>query len=499
MTTTTTPLTPVLPRWFSATTCDPERGFTMMAIPRAATAPPLDGALGDSGWENAAVINVMADQRGEWNTLYARAVRWRLLWDDDHLYLRAESPRLPRENLLCNFRDQSVGGGTVMDDSVEVHLTPGGRNVAGKSLPWSGQAILNPLGVGYYSKFTWEVAARSTAWVPEWQIGTAIHAAAWVLELGIPCETLDLAQANRAGDMWSLLLARNWKSTGWNQATLPAKLYNFQLPQEQPLFYLTDGAYAQLEGLDGLFADKLSTVLHLGTCGEMAETLTVQLTVDSHGDDTPAYHRDIQAMVEVQPGRLAAWEVCEDAQLPPGNYRYHLTVTSPHCTLPVLEMQCFFRPGGADWLAGAAARLQAHPYAFQAQLAPTKGALLVMADFFYSPDPEAVTALDIQVQAPDGSTVYSGQSDNIHARMIRTTCQLPSLSPGTYSWKMQLLTAEGKRWRWARARSRKRTKRGNSPGGTLPAGKLSGCSGRIRRFRWITAAPRAAIGAGSTT
>jgi hypothetical protein len=129
-----------------------------------------------------------------------------------------------------------------------VHLSPVGRNSVGKRLPWAAQAILNPLGVGFCSKFTWEVAAKTTTWVPDWPKGSRIHDDSWVIEFAVPRESLDLQSPNKAGQPWSVLLARNWKRTGWNQSALPHPLRDLGLFPEVRSEYIEGGVLPGTQG-----------------------------------------------------------------------------------------------------------------------------------------------------------------------------------------------------------------------------------------------------------
>jgi len=128
---------------------DPKHGYTMFSIPFTRKPPTPDGVIEDGEWDQAFVINAQANQqvRPRWGILYRRWVVWRLMWDADHMYLCVESQRLPGEDLVVNFRDETLGGNTVMDDSYEIHFSPVGRNVVGRKLLWSAQSIQWPAAV----------------------------------------------------------------------------------------------------------------------------------------------------------------------------------------------------------------------------------------------------------------------------------------------------------------------------------------------------------------
>lgn len=428
---------------------DPQFGYTLFSIPRASRPPKIDGTIEPGEWDRAFMINAMADQRQRWTSLFARWVKWYVMWDADTLYVCCQSQRLPNETLICNYRDETLGGNTVMDDSIEVHFTPGGRNLVGKNLPWSAQAILNTLGVGFYSKFTWQVAARTTAWRPDWRIGSRIHKDDWVIEIAIPRASMDLAQPNKPGDSWSMLLARNWKRLGWNQSALPCHLTSFQVPQEHPFAYLTDGAFVRLEDVAGLLNGRLRTRLKLGTSGQKPDTVAIRMEVveapqkSDSGAKLFAWRKD--ATVAVTPGKLTDWSIDENPPLKPVRYRYHLLVTAKSSKNPLINLNVFFTPGSDAWLAPAAQKLIPQPYNFRAQLAPTRNVLSVFADFLNSPDSDAVDRLNIQV-VPAGKTqpILNARVRNIHYASITGDFNLPPLDPGKYVWSMQLLDKKGK-------------------------------------------------------
>jgi hypothetical protein len=426
---------------------DPGRGFSAFSIPRAPKPPTLDGKLAPGEWDRAVLLNVMGDQqaRPAWAFLYARWVKWRMMWDDDNLYLCSESQRLPNEDLSVNNRDQSLGGNTVMDDSIEVHFSPVGRNAVGKNLPWAAQAIINPLGVGYYTRFTWAVAARTSAWVPDWPMGSEIHKDAWVIEIAIPRASMDLTQPNRAGDAWSILLARNWKVTGWNQSAIPAPLTSFQVPQEHPFAWLTDGAYARLEDVSGFFKGDIHADLVLGTCGDKPVKVAVKMLVEEVGKtEGEPLKWEKEETVDVAPGKAAALTVREAGRLKDGTYRCFMDVTSADSKHPLLRVNFLARPGSDAALAEKARGLKSRPYTFMAQLAPTVSKLVVFADYLNSPRRDDVRSLRVRLAAADAQKpLFEGASSNAHYYSIRETFQLPALAPGKYAWAMALLDAGG--------------------------------------------------------
>ncbi len=441
---------------------DPQAGFTTFSIPPAAKAPTLDGNIDTGEWDNAFEINVMGNQqlRPAWVFLYNRWVKWRMTWDADNLYLCSQSQRLPRENLVVNLRDRTTGGQTVLDDSIEIHFSPIGRNVVGTKLPWAAQSILNPAGVGFFSKFTWSVAARTTTWVPDWKIGSKIHDDSWVIEVAIPRSTLDLEQPNKAGDDWSILMARNWKRTGWNQSTLPGKLTSFAVPREQPVAYLSDGPYAQLQDVSKLFAGDVHTQLKVGNAGKAATKATVKLEIEqlpafkpAKTTTAPAVEEDLykfqkQDELTIEPGQSTPWTVNEPGKLQKGKtYRYHIVVTAAGSKNPLLETNFFVVPGSDEWIAEASRKIAAasKDYDFRASIAPTKNLLQVYADYLYSPTPADVTGLNVQLFAEgEAKPLLEKKSLNLHDNSITDAFALPTLKPGKYPWKAQLIDKAGK-------------------------------------------------------
>jgi hypothetical protein len=432
---------------------DPAGGYTMFSVPRMAKPPVPDGVIAPGEWDQAFAINAMADQhtRPPWGFLYARWARWRLAWDADNVYLCCESQRLPNENLVVEFRDPTLGGNTVFDDSVEVHFTPVGRNGVGGKLPWSAQSILNPVGVGFYSKFVWSVAARTSAWRPDWKIGNKIEKDRWVMELTVPCASLDLGQPNQAGEPWSFLLARNWKRTGWHQSALPGRYTSFGVPREQSFGYLTDKAFVQLDDLAGLFKGDIRIALNAGTAGAASEPVSVKAAVYElasplkPGDTGTAVWVKADA-VTAEPGKLTPWAVKEAGKLAAGKtYRLELeakAASSPH---PLLHLNVLVAPGSDARLAEAAAKLKAEAYGFSARLAPTRSLLDTFADFMNAPDPDAPKAAAIELRKKGAQeAVFAGASSNVHYFSIRDRFQLPALAPGAYEWSMALKDGAGK-------------------------------------------------------
>lgn len=424
---------------------DPESGYTALSVPRADEPPEIDGVIESEEWADATMINVMGDQkqRPNWSHLYPRWVKWYLKWDRDNLYLASSSQRLSGENPKINYRDVSLGGNTVGDDSIEIHFSPFGRNAVQGAPPWGGQAILNPLGVGYYSQYAWEVAARTTSWLPDWEIGSKVHEESWDIEIAIPRETLDVMEPNEIGDAWSVLLARNWKRTGWNQSSIPTSADNFHTPRSQPPMFLYDGAYVQLQDVQGLFEGDIHTEVMVGNNSDGQETVTLELLIE---EDSGAEDRFTFAETEeitLDPGETIDWTVDESDQLQEGvTYRYYLEAHAEGWDRPLARVNFFVEPGSHEWLQKKAQNMSSPDYRFSVKLAPTKYELQASADFFYSSEADKIARLHITVQDEEG-VVFEGESDNVHKKAIKDVFQLPELSPGEYEWEMVLVSEDG--------------------------------------------------------
>jgi hypothetical protein len=422
----------------------PDTGYTTFAIPRAGTTPTLDGVIDTAEWAGATMFNAMGDQQKppSWSHLYPRWVTWWMMWDDDNLYLASRSQRLKNESLAVRYRDESRGGNTVFDDSVEIHFNPYGRNTPGGALPWAAQAIINPLGVGYYSKFIWSVAARTSAWRPGWKMGSKIHADFWEIEIAIPRQSLDLEQPNAVGDLWSVLLCRNWKRTGWNQSAVPCSLSEFQMPTDQPIVVLHDGAFARLEDVAGLFEGRLHTQLALGNSGKQPAKISATLRVTEDKAAVAAFE-ETRTFV-IAPGQSDRWRIDRPGVLADGKtYVYHLLATAEGMNRPLLETQFRVVPGSQAWLAEQAAAMKPQEYQFAVELAPTTFKLNVFADFLYAQEKARITQLQVKV-AKDGKPVFEGSSNNIQHDGITAMLDLPELTPGTYDWTLALQDANGK-------------------------------------------------------
>jgi len=423
----------------------PDMGYTTFTIPQAGAPPVLDGVIDSKEWAGATMLNVMGDQQKSppWTYLFPRWATWWMMWDDENIYLAGRSQRLKNESLAVRYRDESRGGNTVMDDSIEFHLNPYGRNTPGGALPWAAQAIINPLGVGHYSKFTWSVAARTSAWRPGWKIGSKIHDDFWDIEIAIPRKALDLEQPNAVGDIWSVLLCRNWKSTGWNQSALPASLSEFQMPSDQPVVVLHDGAFARLTDVAGLFAGRLHTELALGNSGKLPAKVSVTLRVAGEKAEAPVFEETREFVIE--PGQTDQWNLNKEGMLAAGKtYLYHIRATQEGIDRPLLETQFRVIPGSQAWLEEKSAAMKPQEYQFAVELAPTTSKLNVFADFLFAKDKERIAQLNIQV-AKDGKTVFEGSSKNVQHAGITAMMDLPELLPGSYDWTLTLQDAAGKK------------------------------------------------------
>ncbi len=173
---------------------DPGSGEKRFQIKRIASAPAIDGRIGDNEWSGAARISDLHQvYPSEFSTPSARTV-WYAGYDDKTLYIAAHA--FDDEPDLIVAQTLRQGGSVESDDFLRIIIDAFNNNRSGYSF------TLNPNGVR--AEAIYATATRpSDDWDGIWRGASARVDDGWTMEMAIPFNTLTFDPANDTwGDHW---------------------------------------------------------------------------------------------------------------------------------------------------------------------------------------------------------------------------------------------------------------------------------------------------------
>ena len=421
-------------------------GDTRADIPYVAVPPVIDGKIGVEEWKDAATFDAQISQN-ESRVFLARPVTWYLAWDADHLYVACRSPLLEKGERVKRVARQPVGSTVMMDDSMEVWLDPRGRN-EGEELASYFQAVINALGITYFKQTYPKIGAINNTWKPDWKIASQVapdySEVTW--EVAIPRESLHLAEPNRAGDTWGLMLARNFMYRTWNQSALAWQFpgFGFSVNSSYPLFTLTESApFVRAENPLPIMQGRAFAAFDLVNPGTKTAELSVNFRIlDKVGKSL----FEKEAKVSVQPGDRQPFRVDEVLSPPidpalPATYRYDLTVASLADGREIFHTHFAFDPTKGRLRTGGLPPPK--EFSTTTQLNPTVGLLETQVDVIDSPRRADVVAARLALSDSSGKKVADQRSDRRFADMFNFTAAVPGLAPGKYRWETFVEFADG--------------------------------------------------------
>ena len=164
-------------------------------LPLLTDAPRLDGVMGESEWNDAAVFCGFSTREAfASSATVVRAGR-----TATHLYAAFHCPLRPGQTELS--RTTRRDGDLWQDESIEIFLDPG------RTKKTYYVFILNTLGAQLDGK------GYETKWNADWDAKVKVGENEWTAEVAIPFSVFG-ADAPKAGESWGLNFNRNEKSSG---------------------------------------------------------------------------------------------------------------------------------------------------------------------------------------------------------------------------------------------------------------------------------------------
>ncbi|HUU22555.1 MAG TPA: glycoside hydrolase domain-containing protein, partial [Phycisphaerae bacterium] len=417
---------------------------TRSVLPKLAAPPVIDGVINDQEWAGAAGFNAQVSQ-SDAHVLYPRAVAWYVAWDDENLYVASRTPLLKNERPKRKARSR-IGQTIMMDDSVELWIDPKGRN-AGPQVASHFQGIVTSLGITYHSRLFPKIGARTSAHDPAWQVGARADAKHMDVEVRMPVKGFDQPRPNRPGDVWGMMLARNFMAHAWNQSPLAYAMPNFGFGVETyyPRMTLGDGkCFVRFRSpVRGLYTGKAFADAEIVNPTGRARKVRVRLNVrdaakqarfDSAQTLTVPARGRVQLKVDrpadppIDPPASAVYRYAFDVSADDGTELFHTHFTyNPTYDRSRLDLE--FEP---EPELGASASFN-----------PVRFLLEPEVDVIDFPRRDEAIAARTVVRDAAGKVLAKSRTGNKNMHMFRDLMQLPELAPGTYSWEATVIFADG--------------------------------------------------------
>ena len=157
-----------------------------LAVPRTATAPPIDGTLDSPVWKNAAVAHLTYDLRDHAPAKEETAVF--LLTDGAYLYVGVDA----KQSIPVRATEHTNGVGLDTDDEVQVDLWPNGTR------GFRYKFTSTPIGTHY------QYSTENNSFEPTWWSAGKVVPGGYTITMKIP---LDVMHGTGSGD-WRIQLVR---------------------------------------------------------------------------------------------------------------------------------------------------------------------------------------------------------------------------------------------------------------------------------------------------
>ena len=411
------------------------------AIPRMSAPPKIDGVIDPAEWREAVAISGVVDSD---NLLIPRPTTFLIAWDAEHFYFACRT--YVRAGYKPYIRDgRSEGKAYCYDDGLELIFKPNGQNVQAGNKKMAYRMFLNCL--GYTGDLTRLVVGQQIKnWAPDFERavritkpGTAPQGGSWwELEVSASLDDFELKGPHRAGDTWNLMFAFNHMPV-FNQPRLPA-IGSFFTPEGKCVGTLVENTPAVQFTMDSLS--------NLASDGTAAMTITahnpadkqesVRIDIDVAGKITRAQ------TLALPPGGSAKLTLNEKLPKEVKNGVFTVRATQGERTL--LSYRAFFEVGKYNNMLAKVTPPEPNKFAFIATYNPVRNKLLVKADAYYLPDPEAAAELRYSVTTADrGEVMLGGTITEVAEWYFQKVLDLPTLDPAKYEVSAELVLKDGTR------------------------------------------------------
>ncbi len=264
-------------------------------IPFLATAPTIDGVIGEGEWDTLRVSRFVS-QGGD--LLQQRPGEFWVGSDGQRLFIAVRSGVHPTAGAVTRLKE-AVGTkdeqGTVFDDSIELwfHNAPAGG--AGEYY----QVLVNSAGVLYDQEFDAVEKIGRTYWRVAMEQAHTVENGMWTAEFAIDLGSLKIKDATQP---LAMRVCRNYKH-GWDQSRWAPRVIAFDAPESMPLVRFAESAPVVREVG---FQDEqgICVAVEVGNPGAKALPVTVKLGYNA--ESQPRYYQETAA--ELKPGETRRFE-----------------------------------------------------------------------------------------------------------------------------------------------------------------------------------------------
>jgi len=411
------------------------------AIPRMASPPKIDGTIDPAEWRGASAVAGLVDNGSD--CLLPRPTTWFLAWDPGHLYFACRTYLKPGYRFTVR-EGRSDGNAYCFDDGLELLFKPMGHNVSPEHQRTEFRLFMNCLGfVGDLTRIA--LGQQMKNWAPEFKVaarttapGTAPDGGSWwELEASSTPADFELTGNHEAGDRWKFMLGFNHVPM-WMQARIPCVGSYFTadgkcvgtLVENMPAVQLT------IDSLSNLASDG-TAALRVRAFNPGKAEAKVAVQVDVAGKIAKSQELAVPADGE------KAFELSE--KLPAGVKEGQVVVRATHGGKTLLSYTAHFSVGGYNWMMAPVKARDPNKFAFSARFNPVRDQLLVKADTYYLPEPDAAKALRYTLKREGSEKVVAeGEVTRVAEWYFQEIVPLPHLEAGAYTVSAQLVLADGK-------------------------------------------------------
>ncbi len=425
--------------WFPARARAAERLPLTFLLPKTSVPPVIDGVINDAEWKDAVAVTGEVNVH-EGNNYSIRQVTYWLTWDEQHLYVAMRSPLLPGEKLHRAVRGRARNDGDlVFDDTLEMYFYP-------KSYPQHitafYQLLINSVNRIINTKICPTIGQNFPDWTPDCRMESRVTPddKYWEAEFVMNVASMEVSKPMQEGENWSILLARNFTSPGWIQASLPETPgTGYFEPQGYPQFTLAANIPA-VKCTD--FGDILR--------GHLAPAVTI---VNPTANTTSVHY-----VLSVLQNNATVASANADVTLAPGAQQQPaLKLDLPDAargdsyTADILVTQ-EGKPLYHDWVPfqidpnyqrRLARTRPALNYDFTGHYNPVRNLLAYTINIIDFPQKARFAYATVTVRDDKGAAVASARASKMIEDQAKANLPVPMLAQGTYTAESKLFAANG--------------------------------------------------------
>jgi hypothetical protein len=413
----------------------PER---LLHVPKLATAPVIDGVIGEHEWDGACAVTGFANPMGTIVPAFQQVVLY-LGYDEQNLYLRMYSPKPKDMVLQASTKEHDNEGGMIFEDHVEIQISNHGRENVFRRGDGFYKLCVNPLNTLSDLWYFCPTSGSEATWESGAVVKSGVHDDRWDMEMAIPLKSilpagatpdnapfiLQFVRADTCGGIYYVgVAAGDWQS--W-----PA-FPEIVLDPQTPAVQLTSVGDLPDGNLDA----------HVRVNGNPGTAVTVNVSVlNKAGTALYAQEKTVAAGTDAaftQPG--LALDDTGNTFLLTGA----VNGTPIYCqTNPILKMTQHYKDFYlTPWLQ---TKPKAGDYHFNVAYWPYYDKINLGVDLDFLGVPPALLAApqyDVTLYDAAGKSVAK-QGGKLQAKEGTMVMEVPNLPAGDYTLKLRLLDANG--------------------------------------------------------